>query len=150
MKNAIAGTLVAGAMAMTLVLGGCGGQQQVAPTPAEPTVQEQTAQEQAPEATIQEEANKDDAAATKAQTTVSAPAATEQQSSNIGDDAAKRIALDDAGVAEQDTTRLKVELDTDDGVTKYEVDFNVGQTEYDYDIDPVTGAILERSAEIDD
>ena len=60
------------------------------------------------------------------------------------------IAFDDAGVAEQDTSRLRVELDTDDGVTKYEVDFHVSQMEYEYDIDPVTGAILERSAEIDD
>ena len=110
---------------MMVVLGGCGGAQQAAPAPAEPT-------------------------ATETQATASAPAATQQQSPYIGEDAAKRIAFDDAGVAEQDTSRLRVELDTDDGVTKYEVDFHVSQMEYEYDIDPVTGAILERSAEIDD
>lgn len=28
--------------------------------------------------------------------------------------------------------------------------FHVGTTEYDYDIDPVTGAILGKSVEVDD
>lgn len=156
-KKAIAGIFAAGAVAMMVVLGGCGGAQQAAPAPAEPTAQEQTVQAQAPEATAQEEAAATEApaatsapAATETQATASAPAATQQQSPYIGEDAAKRIAFDDAGVAEQDTSRLRVELDTDDGVTKYEVDFHVSQMEYEYDIDPVTGAILERSAEIDD
>ena len=130
---------------MMLVLGGCGGQQQAAPAAVEPTVQEQTVEPAAIEGTSRSESA---TVQEQAPTRTTTPA--EQQSSYIGEDEAKRIAFVDAGVAEQDTARLKVELDTDDGVTKYEVGFDVGQTEYDYDIDPVTGAILERSAEIDD
>lgn len=152
-KTAIAGTLMAGAMALTIVLGGCGAQQQAAPAPSEPAAQEQTSQ-----TTVQEEAKKDDAAVAETQVTTSSEeqattsttTPSEQQASQISEDEAKQIALNDAGVAEQDTAFLTVNLDTDDGVTKYEVDFNVGQTEYDYDIDPVTGAILEHSSEIDD
>ena len=34
-----------------------------------------------------------------------------------------------------------MKLDTDHGVTEYEVEFVSGNTEYDYDIDAVTGAI---------
>lgn len=154
MKKTLAGTLLAGAMAMTIVLGGCGAQQKAAPAPQEPAAQEQTAQstaqEQTTETTVQEETKTDDSAATMEQTTTSTPATTAQPTSQIGEEEAKRIALEDAGVAEQDAMYLSVELDTDDGVTKYEVGFNVGQTEYDYDIDAVTGTILERSAEIDD
>lgn len=154
MKKTVAGIFAAGALALTVVLGGCAGQQ-AAPAPAEPTAQEQTAQEQAApeqttEATVQEEASKDNAAATEAPAATSAPTPTTQQSQYIGEDEAKRIAFTDAGVAEQDTSFLRAELDTDDGMVKYEVDFHVGQMEYEYDIDAVTGAILGRSAEIDD
>lgn len=144
MKKSIVGTLVAGAMAMTIVLGGCGAQQQAAPAPEEPAVKEQTTE------TTTQETKKDEPAVTEEQTTVSASTPTEQQAPQISEDEAKRIALDDAGVAEQDATLFGIELDSDDGVTKYEVSFNVGQTEYEYDIDAMTGAILESSSEIDD
>ena len=159
MKKALATTLAAGAMALAIMLGGCG--QQEAPATKGSAPQEQAAE--AP-ATEQETSKEDSAAATdqgtseQAPATKDQPAATQEQTTTnttstaaqISDEDAKNIALQDAGVAEADTTMLNVHLDTDDGVTKYEVEFNVGQTEYDYDIDATTGAILERSSEIDD
>lgn len=62
-------------------------------------------------------------------------------------DAAKKIALDDAGVAAADVVFLKVRLDWDDA--EYEVEFYRGNTEYDYDIDAVSGRIksVDRDAE---
>ena len=42
---------------------------------------------------------------------------------------------------EEDISYFKMKLDTDHGVTEYEVEFVSGNTEYDYDIDAVTGAI---------
>ncbi len=61
----------------------------------------------------------------------------------IGDERAKEIALDHAGVREKDTRKLEVELDYDDGRMVYEVEFYLGNTEYDYEIDAKSGRILE-------
>ena len=55
---------------------------------------------------------------------------------DIGKDAAKTAAFSDAGVTEDEITRLKVSKDHDDGRSIYEVDFTVASTgeEYDYEI----------------
>ena len=66
---------------------------------------------------------------------------------NISEQKAKEIALNHAGIKEADTTNLKVKLDTEDGVTIYEVEFNVETKEYDYDIHATNGNII--SYEID-
>ena len=71
-------------------------------------------------------------------------------SADIGQDAAKRAALDHAGVSESQTTKLKVERDWDDGRLEYEVEFDVGRTEYEYTIDGATGAVLEYEQDTDD
>ncbi len=146
-RNTLVPPLMAGAMALAIALGGCGGQQQAATTTTEqPAATEQKAEpaqkEAAKESTAQEQATQ---AAPATQT--AAPA---DQGGQIAEQDAKNIAFADAGVTEQEVTLLAVRLDTDDGVTKYEVEFNVGQTEYDYDIDATTGTILERSSEIAD
>ena len=65
----------------------------------------------------------------------------------ISRDQALQIALQHAGVAQSQISKLKVEQDFDDGVQKYEVEFNVGRTEYDYDIEVSSGRIL--SFEVD-
>ena len=73
----------------------------------------------------------------------------------ISEDEAKRIALEDAGVAEADTDYLRVNFDRDDGVPVYDVEFtdipgtNGTVTEYDYEIDAATGAIrsMDHDAE---
>lgn len=66
---------------------------------------------------------------------------TEGQSAYISEEDAKKIALEHAGLKEEDISYFKMKLDTDHGVTEYEVEFVSGNTEYDYDIDAVTGAI---------
>lgn len=67
----------------------------------------------------------------------------------ISEDEAKRIALEDAGVAEADTAYLRVNLDRDDGVQVYDVEFYVASTntEYDYEINAADGSI--RSMDYD-
>ena len=63
---------------------------------------------------------------------------------------AKKIALDKAGVSERDAKLLKVELDKDDGILKYEVEFKTGNKEFEADINALTGEIIKWDAEIDD
>ena len=61
----------------------------------------------------------------------------------IGEEKAKSIAFEHAGVTEQDIRQLEIELDYDDGRMIYEVEFYIGQIEYDYEIDAKNGRILE-------
>lgn len=95
----------------------------------------------------------------KEETPVAAPAAestepvsvpvtvNEPVTSEITLDDAKRIALEDAGVAESDAARLHGRLDYDDGRKIYDVEFYAGNTEYDYEILADTGEIYERNHE---
>lgn len=68
----------------------------------------------------------------------------------IGEAAAKSAALSDAGVSESDVTRMKCELDRDNGSYKYEIEFDVGRMEYEYEVDASTGAILKSEHDYDD
>ena len=68
----------------------------------------------------------------------------------IGEAAAKSAALNHAGVSESSASRMRVELDRDDGYTVYEVEFRVGWTEYEYVIDAYSGSILKYETDIDD
>ena len=70
--------------------------------------------------------------------------------SYIGEAKAKSIALQHAGLSESQVSRMKVELDRDDGRTVYEVEFDQGRMEYSYDIDANSGAILEWDHDYDD
>lgn len=66
--------------------------------------------------------------------------------SYIGEDAAKTIALTDAGISESDIIYINVSMEYDDGRPEhYEVEFTTGNYEYEYEIDLYSGAILERS-----
>ena len=66
---------------------------------------------------------------------------------DIGEAAAKQIALEHAGVAEADASHLWVSRDYDDGRLEYEVEFFSGSKEYDYDIDAADGSILSFDSE---
>ena len=68
----------------------------------------------------------------------------------IGESAAKSAAFSHAGVSESDASRVKVELDRDDGYTLYEVEFRVGFMEYEYKIDAYSGAVLKAESDYDD
>lgn len=66
---------------------------------------------------------------------------------DIGQDAAKEAAFADAQVSEEDTSRLRVTKDRDDGKQIYEVEFTAGNREYNYDIDASDGSILSTETE---
>lgn len=141
---------IAGALAMTIGLAGCGGQQQGAP--AQPTQTETTTQ-QAPEATATDtQQQAPEATATESQQQAApAPAPTAPATDNyIGNEEAIRIALSHAGVNAADAFDLDAELDFEGPTAHYDVDFKAGGMEYDYDIDAVTGEILFFNSEYDD
>ncbi len=68
----------------------------------------------------------------------------------IGKDAAYQAALQHAGVAAGSATLVEWELDHDDGQMVYDLEFRVGATEYDYEVNAVTGAIVEWDRDFDD
>ena len=69
---------------------------------------------------------------------------------DIGYAKAKSIALNHAGVSENEAYDMEIELDDEDGKLVYEIEFKFGNMEYDYEIDAATGAILKHEAELDD
>lgn len=72
------------------------------------------------------------------------------EETDIGQDSAKKIALEDAGVAESDATRFRISKDKEDGRTVYEVEFSVQEKEYSYDIAAADGEIMSVEQDIDD
>ncbi len=72
----------------------------------------------------------------------------------IGVERAKQIALDDAGFTENEvifsTAKFEKDDDDDDEAPEYEIEFFKGNVEYEYDIDALTGKILDSSSEIND
>ena len=69
---------------------------------------------------------------------------------NIGYAKAKSIALNHAGVSENEVYDMDIELDDEDGILVYEVEFKSGSMEYSYEINAASGAILKHETEIDD
>ena len=69
---------------------------------------------------------------------------------DIGHAKAKSIALNHAGLSENQAYDMDIELDDEDGKLVYEIEFKSGNMEYDYEIDARTGAILKHEAELDD
>lgn len=67
----------------------------------------------------------------------------------IGDDKAKEIALERAGLTEADKPRVHVELDSDDGRWEYEVEIKHNGYEYDCEINAKTGEIIKWESEKD-
>lgn len=71
---------------------------------------------------------------------------------DISADAAKNVALKDAGYKKSQVSALYANLEYDDGVKYYEVSFRVDQgdgsyLEYDYDVRVSDGKILEKDVE---
>ena len=69
---------------------------------------------------------------------------------DIGYAKAKSVALNHAGVSENQAYDMDIELDDEDGTLVYEVEFQSGNVEYSYEINAATGAILKYETEIDD
>ena len=76
-----------------------------------------------------------------------APSGTVQ---DIGYAKAKSIALNHAGLRENQAYDMDIELDDEDGTLVYEVEFKSGNMEYNYEIDAASGAILKHETELDD
>lgn len=167
--TAIKSMAIAGALAMSIALVGCGGQSKPAETKTEEkttqtqqqptqntqdtskTSDQNTSQNSGQNTSNQTQTQNQNQAPAQTQTQTQAPAQTTAPAAQqISADEAKSIALADAGVTAADVRDLKAELDTDDAVVHYDVDFKVGNTEHDYDIDAHTGAIIHHKTEVDD
>lgn len=68
----------------------------------------------------------------------------------IGIEKAKELALKDARLAGKSVFFVKTKLDWDDTRAEYDIEFVYGNTEYDYEIDALTGTILEKDWDIED
>ena len=78
--------------------------------------------------------------------TATAPTATQampETTEFIGEEKAKEIALQKAGLTAEDVTFTKIGLDRDDGVWQYEIEFRQDKTEYETDINAVDGTIIK-------
>lgn len=71
-------------------------------------------------------------------------------SKNITKDQAISKALSHAGLKKSQVSRLRAELDKDDGKTVYEVDFETAEWEYEYEINAKTGKIIKAEKDRND
>ena len=78
------------------------------------------------------------------------PAPPADESAELTAVQALEIALNHAGLAEDQITRVRVEKDRDDGVWIYEIEFRNGTTEYEYEVRISDGKILEYDKEPED
>ena len=80
-----------------------------------------------------------------------APKAENRSNNNyIGLERAKAIALGDAGLSAVSVTFTEAKPDFDDGVPNYDLDFYTATHEYDYEINALTGAIMDKSVEVNE
>lgn len=74
-----------------------------------------------------------------------------KQAEYLGVDAAKAIALAAADITESDAVFSTAELEEKNGISYYNIDFTVDGQEYDYDIDAISGKIIENQTKaVDD
>ena len=73
----------------------------------------------------------------------------QNDSALIGEERAKEIALERAGISADGVFFDRVELDRDNGVLRYEVEFKQGLTEYDAEIKADDGSILSWEVDRD-
>lgn len=107
------------------------------------------------EKTAQEDARKDNQETQEVKNPVGSQNTESAQKSGtatyISVDQAKQTALDHAGFTADQVRFSSAKLDNDNNEKpEYEIEFYVGKMEYDYDIDAVTGEILDFSKEYDD
>ena len=71
-------------------------------------------------------------------------------SGQLSESEVRSIVLKHANVSSAEVTDWDCELDTDDGVTIFEIEFKAGGYEYDYEVNAMTGSILQYDRELDD
>lgn len=65
----------------------------------------------------------------------------------ISVDRAKQIALQDAGLEEEEVIFTAAKFEDDDGRKEYDIEFYCGSLEYEYEIDAMTGRIIDSDVE---
>ena len=70
-------------------------------------------------------------------------------SGQITEEEAKKIALENAKVAENDVTAIQVKKEIDEGISLYNVEFYAGTKEYDYEISAADGSILSADFDVE-
>lgn len=134
-------------------LTGCNTQRTAGDEETQENSQEETTQEEITqeEATQSESADKEkaekDAVRNTQEDKTSGNANSEKDAAYIGEDAAKAIALERAGVTESQVKYTGIEFEFDDGIAEYQIDFVVGTTEYEVEIHAVDGTILQYEYE---
>ncbi|MDD7522528.1 MAG: PepSY domain-containing protein, partial [Clostridiales bacterium] len=66
----------------------------------------------------------------------------------LSEDEIRAIVFSHAGVNANDVREFEIELDDEDGIWVYEVEFESGRNEYSYEVNALTGEIIDY--EIDD
>ena len=66
---------------------------------------------------------------------------------DIGKNKAAEIALSDAGVTQEELSRLYVSLEQNHGLTYYEIEFDTPESCYDYEVQASDGLILKSEAD---
>lgn len=113
-------------------------------------LQTQTADTPAPAESAETASSSTEGADSTVAESTQAPVNTQGSDGDIGEEKAKQIALEKAGLSENQVQWMKVERDREDGVLVYEIEFNQGRTEYSYEIVAATGEIVKAETEIDD
>ncbi|WP_051600878.1 PepSY domain-containing protein [Eubacterium sp. AB3007] len=72
------------------------------------------------------------------------------QKKKIGEEAALKIAMDDAKVKASDLDSTNAQFEIDDGLEYYEVELRACSTEYSYEIEAYTGEIIDKDLDYDD
>ena len=108
--------------------------------------------EDAPEPAKEQPAQTSEAAPADAETGANAADKEEPAADNkyISVDRAKQIALEHAGLKEDEVKFTTAKFEDDGGRKEYDVEFYRGNLEYEYEIDAVTGRILDSEVETDD
>ena len=70
-----------------------------------------------------------------------------QSGKDIGQEEAKKVAFQDAGIQEAEASRVRVVKEQDDGLVSYEVEFDTENKEYSYEIKASDGSILGSDVE---
>ena len=68
----------------------------------------------------------------------------------LTEDQALAIALEHAGLTEEQVSYLNAHLDRDDGRWVYEIEFREGRTEYEYSVRASDGKIVDYDKDWDD
>ena len=137
-------------------LAGCGQQEELRETQRqlEQTQQQlEQLQQQLDEATAQQPASEPSASEgeqTAQQPEESAQQPTQQEQAGTDRDGALAIALENAGVDEQDIYNVKVEQDRDNGIPIYDIEFETDYGDYDFEVAIADGRIVGADYEVDE